>query len=145
MAKSYPNGRNCLLRAISSFLTVFSKGLIPRGIIRGRQKVSLCGNGLKAFKFLLLLPCFLMWDCKYRVNSLPDHKILAFSQLKAFADNKCHSNAITENIEVCVGKNRKHCWKRMICWLPAFYPFPTMFSKASFSRGVKSWDCVVKA
>ena len=34
--------RNCSLRAISPFPTVFSKGLFPRG----RQKASLCGNGL---------------------------------------------------------------------------------------------------
>ena len=27
---------------------------------------------------------------------------------------------------------------------PAFSPCPTMFSNASFSRGVISWDCVVK-
>ena len=49
MAESYPNGRkhsgkrrNCLLRAISPFPTVFSKKLVSQG----RQKVLLCGNGL---------------------------------------------------------------------------------------------------
>ena len=31
----------------------------------------------------------------------------------------------------------KHCEKRRKCWLPAFSPFPTMFSKASFFRAVK--------
>ena len=30
------------------------------------------------------------------------------------------------------------------CGLPAFSPFPTMFSKGFFLKGVKSWDCVVK-
>ena len=30
---------------------------------------------------------------------------------------------------------RKHCRKRRKCWLPAFSPFPTMFSKAAFHRG----------
>ena len=34
--------RNCSLPAVSPFATVFSKGLFPQG----RQKVSLCGNGL---------------------------------------------------------------------------------------------------
>ena len=38
----------------------------------------------------------------------------------------------------------KHCGKRRKCWLPAFSPFPTVFSKAFFFRVVKSWDCVVK-
>ena len=48
-------------------------------------------------------------------------------------------------IGVCLGKSRKHCGKRRKCLLPAFSPFPTMFSKAFFSRGVKSWDCAVKS
>ena len=39
--------------------------------------------------------------------------------------------------------NRKHCGKMRKCWLPAFSPFPTIFSKAFFSRGVKSRNCVV--
>ena len=29
------------------------------------------------------------------------------------------------------------------CWLPAFSPFPTMFSKGFFPRVVISQDCVV--
>ena len=48
-------------------------------------------------------------------------------------------------MEICVGKSRKHCGKRRKCWLPAFSPFPTLFSKTFFSRGVKSLDCVVKS
>ena len=39
----------------------------------------------------------------------------------------------------------KHCGKRMKCWLPAFYPFPTMFSKGFFVWVGKSWDCMVKS
>ena len=38
----------------------------------------------------------------------------------------------------------KHCGKRRKCWLPAFSPFPTKFSKAFSFKAVKSWDCVVK-
>ena len=30
-------------------------------------------------------------------------------------------------------------------WLPAFSPFPTMFSKGFFLKVVKSRDCVVKS
>ena len=33
--------------------------------------------------------------------------------------------------KLCFEKGRKHCGKRRKCWLPAFSPFPTMFSKAS--------------
>ena len=36
------------------------------------------------------------------------------------------------------GKDRKQCGKRRKCWLPAFSPFPTMFSRGLFLRVVKS-------
>ena len=39
---------------------------------------------------------------------------------------------VTTKIEICFGKGRKHCGKRTKCWLPAFSPFPTMFSKGLF-------------
>ena len=39
---------------------------------------------------------------------------------------------------------RKHCRKRRKCCLPAFSPFPTMFSKGFFFRVVKSRDGVVE-
>ena len=42
-------------------------------------------------------------------------------------------------------KGEKHCEKRRKCWLPAFSPFPTMFSKGFLYRVVKSRDCVVKS
>ena len=38
---------------------------------------------------------------------------------------------------------RKHCGKRRTCWLPAFSPFPTIFTKGFFFRIVKSLDCEV--
>ena len=37
---------------------------------------------------------------------------------------------------------RKHCEKRINCWLRAIYPFPTVFSKGLFPRGVKRCYCV---
>ena len=66
-------------------------------------------------------------------SSLPNDKRLDPSKLKAFADEKID---VTKKI----GKSRKHCRKR----LPAFSPFPTMFSKPFLLRVVKSRDCVVK-
>ena len=41
--------------------------------------------------------------------------------------------------------SRKQCGKRRKCWLPAFSPFPTMFSETVFFRLVKSQDLVVKS
>ena len=74
-----------------------------------------------------------------RFNSLPNDKILDWSKLKAFADNKMN---LTEKLS-WFGKCRKHCGKRRKCQLPAFTPFPTKFSKAFSFRVVKSRDCVV--
>ena len=54
-------------------------------------------------------------------------------------------NNSDSKIEIYFGKSRKHCGERRKCWLPAFSPFPTVFSKAFFSRGVKSQDRVVKS
>ena len=71
-------------------------------------------------------------------DSLPINNILDLSKLKAFADNEIN---VTENLKF--GKGRKHCGKMRSCWLPAFSPFPTMFSKGFFLRVVKSRDCVV--
>ena len=45
-------------------------------------------------------------------------------------------------IEIYFWKGRKHCGKRRKFWLPAFSPFPTMFSKGLFLKVVKSRDCV---
>ena len=74
------------------------------------------------------------------LNSLPNDKILDQSKLKAFADDKiCY-----RKMEIWFGKGRKHCGKRRKCWLPAFSPFPTMFSKGFLYRVIKTCDCVVK-
>ena len=71
-------------------------------------------------------------------NSLPNDKLLDRSELKAFADNKMN---VTKT-EILSGIVREHCGKRRKCWLPAFSPFPTMFSKGFIFRVVKSRDCV---
>ena len=74
-------------------------------------------------------------------NSLTNDKFLDRSKLKAFADDKLN---LAEKIEICFGKGRKHCGKRRKCWLPAFSPFPTVFSEGFYFRDVKSRDCMVK-
>ena len=52
---------------------------------------------------------------------------------------KCDSE-----IRICLGKGRKHGGKRRKCWLQAFSPFSTMFSKAVFLKVVKTLNYVVK-
>ena len=66
------------------------------------------------------------------VNSLSNYKFLNRSKLKAFADDKSNVD------EKCFGKGRKHCGKRIKCWLPVFYPFSIMFSKGFYFKEVKS-------
>ena len=51
--------------------------------------------------------------------------------------NKCDSIKLWS----CHGRSRKHCGKRRKCWLPAFYPFSTMFSKPFFFRVVSLGLC----
>ena len=75
------------------------------------------------------------------INSLPNDKILDWSKLKAFADNKITMNEKLKFALKSVGKN---CGKRRKCWLPAFSSFPTMFSKVLLIRG-RCQDCVVKS
>ena len=65
-----------------------------------------------------------------------------WSKFKVFADDEIY---VTEKLKFCFEKGRKHHGKRRKCWLPAFSPFSMMFSKDSFIRVVKSWDCVVKS
>ena len=72
------------------------------------------------------------------INILPNDKIKALSKFTAFADNNI---IMTQKLKLCWGK---HAGKKRKCWSPAFSPFPTMFSKVFFSRGVKSRNCVVK-
>ena len=65
--------------------------------------------------------------------SLPDDKILDWSKLEAFTDNKMNVN---EKFKFGLGRVENLVGK---CWLPAISFFPTMFSKALCFRAVKSW------
>ena len=71
-------------------------------------------------------------------NSFPNGKILDFTKLKAFADKKLNVAKMTNSVFI-----RRHWGKSRKCWLAAFSPFPTVFSKAFFCRVVKSRHCVV--
>ena len=70
-------------------------------------------------------------------NSLPNDN----SKLTVFAEDKLNVAVMMISL---IDRVEKHCAKRRKCWLPAFSPFPTVFSKASFFRVVKSRDCVIK-
>ena len=72
-------------------------------------------------------------------NSLPNDKFLDWSILKAFADDKLN---LAKKLEFALGRV-ENCGKRIKCWLPAFSPFPTMFSEGLYLKFVKSRDHVV--
>ena len=61
------------------------------------------------------------------INPFRQNKILDRTKFKAFADNKFDiakmTNSVFERVENTVGNVRKY-------WLPALFPFPTLFSKA---------------
>ena len=86
----------------------------------------------------MFLKAFLPWCIK----PLPNEKFLDMTKLKAFADDKLNvaktTISLCDSIENTMGKEKK-------CWIQAFSSFSTVFSKAFFSRVVKSCDCVVKS
>ena len=53
-------------------------------------------------------------------------KMFIISKLTIFANDKIN---LTWKIEICFGKDRKHCW------LPAFSLFPIRFSKDFLFQG----------
>ena len=69
------------------------------------------------------------------IDSLPNDKISDKFNFKAFAEDKIN---VTKKVILLFCRNsKKHCWKRRKCWLPAFSPFPAMFSKSLFLRSLK--------
>ena len=78
------------------------------------------------FNFVLKLLNY----CLKTVYSLPNNAILDQPKLKGFAENR---NKCDLKIEIYFVKGKKHCGeKEKVHWLPAFSPFPTMFSKGFF-------------
>ena len=71
-----------------------------------------------------------------RVNFLPHDKTVDCSKLKAFED---YMKNATQNLKCDTGREEKTLQK---CCLPAYSPFPTMFSKAFFPRFDEIWTCV---
>ena len=72
-------------------------------------------------------------------NPLPDDKILDWSKFKALSDDKLNVTKmiilVFDRVENIVGKEK--------LLVQAISPFPTMFSKGFFPRGVKRCHCGV--
>ena len=86
---------------------------------------------------------FFLQSIKSAVNPLPNDKFLDMTKLKAFADTKLK----VANRQFFSLIEQKTLWEKEKGendGYQHFSPFPTEFSKAFFSRLVKSRDCVVK-
>ena len=65
-------------------------------------------------------------------NSLPNDKILDWSKLRAFADDKIN---VTEKLKFGLGMVENIVGKRRKCCLPAFCPFPHNVFKRLLIQG----------
>ena len=94
-------------------------------------------NNVGKRNFLCYWDFVFFFYCKFFSNLLTLYqttKFLDWFKLKAFADDKIN---VTEKWKFVLGRAQNI--------LPAFSPFPTMFSKGLWYRVVKSQDCVVKS
>ena len=152
--------RNCSQRGIFPFPTVFStpSGELSTNFINFEIVVwKVLISVWESLKFVIRerVKCYLFLQTRKKVtvyttyqtiqsfillegenlktlfNPLPNNKVWGLSKWKAFADDiKCISK-----LEICFSKGRKQFGKRRKYWLPAFSPFPSMFSKAFFFQG----------
>ena len=110
--------RKCWLPAFSPFST-FSKYFSFRVVksqdclLKSYTHEKVLHNNVHAEPFFgwhIFSPAQIEWIC--------GHKIYLYS-----------------NHEMLLSQGRKHCGKRRKCWLPAFSPFPTLFSTDIFPLG----------
>ena len=71
----------------------------------------------------------------YAFHSLLNDKILDWSKLRAFADNKIK---VLKMMIFVFDRVEKNVENRRKCWLLAFSPFSTMFSKAFYPWSLKA-------
>ena len=75
------------------------------------------------------------------LNSLPIDKMLGWSKLKAFADDKIK---VTEKFKFVLGRVENIVGKGENAGYQHFLLFPQCFL-TMFVSVIKSWDCVVKS
>ena len=117
--------------------------LVPRSRSSAKVKVKYKGNisqkmavlGVFVFHKHILFK-FVICKC---LNPLPDDKNLDWSKLKAFADDKSNATkmiiSVFDRVENIVEKGKIARYK-------SISPFPTVFLKGLFPRGVKRCHCV---
>ena len=99
-------------------------------IVRKEKKKS-----FSVFSHLVFHPRLMLLDLYQTVYTLPNDTFFDWSKLKAFADNKIN---VAKKQKFFLGWVENIVGKEEIAGYRHFHLFSTMFSKASFSRGVKS-------
>ena len=104
-----------------------SHSVFKRLVSQGRQKVSLCGNGLTHYQ-----------TTKFRL--FQTERVCR----RQFQIGRKWQFQIGQKWQKVIQTGRKHCGKMRNCSLRAIPPFPTVFSKGLFSRskGVIVWEWV---
>ena len=88
--------------------------------------------------------CLLPSNCMFHglcIYPLPNKKIIDWSKLKAFVDDKINLN---EKFKLVLGRVENIVGKEENVGYQPFFPFPAMFPKGFFLRVVKSQDFMVK-
>ena len=87
-------------------------------------------------QFCFFPQCFQKACTSERVNSLPNYKILDWSKLKAFADDKIKVTEklkfVLERVENIVGRGENAAFQH-------FLLVSQCFQKASYTRSLKVW------
>ena len=102
----------------------FSQSFLKRFVSKGRQKVSLCGNGLILHKSLLLS---LLSRTQF-FNSFPNNYFLDWTKFKVFAEDKLNAAKVMISVFDSV---ENIVWKGENAGFQHFLLFPWCFQKAS--------------
>ena len=151
--KSKPKDRIFYLHYKSFENTVGKEKLLVTSNFSFSQSVFYTFGELSAF-FYQILNCrlqtlsvwkslkFVIWE---RVKRSGDDKIFIkpqyFRLVQIERISRRPKKKFDPKIEIYSVKGRKHCGKCRKCWLPAFSPFPTVFSKGFCLKVIKSRDC----
>ena len=116
--------------------------LFPQCFLPVPKQISIFESHLFCHLQMLSIWASLKIVCLVKSQLFTVQQILRLVQIQRICRQQNNCKLKTE---ILFGMGRKHCGKRRKCWLPAFSPFPTMFSKGFFLGVVKSRDCVVKS
>ena len=142
-----------------------------RGLLvnRTQETIDRCIAGCNIFAIMMkngiTIEMYSLWKCKFdeevsqylpKITGIYDDRVVwvlhRVYPIEFYQTTNCR---LFQNETVCrrqfqlrwkwqkvIQTRRKHCGKRRNCSLRAISPFPTVFSKGLFLRGVKRWHCV---